>query len=199
MGIGVKCWLLIGYGIPHGPTTYVLTMEKNALNRKEYFIYDVENAFKYSVHDNFCPLQKIYCLMNDENVWGNIQMEERAHMSRFDVTKSSEWMPLFNKQVSAPVITQQKLPISYIDAPSVKYLQEKIEKKIKQKIMKWRKHRVTIWNHYVCSVLKQMLPRLEWVTLVEEFRKSATEFEELHGLMNSYKVKTYRKADSVKS
>lgn len=68
MGIGIKCFLLLGYGIPHGFTTYVLTTEKSSLNRNIYYIYDVENGFKYNVKDNFSPLQKVFCLINDENV-----------------------------------------------------------------------------------------------------------------------------------
>lgn len=107
-------------------------------------------------------------------------------MTKFDVTKSSDWLPLFNKSTIAPILNTHKITIDYMDAPSVTYLQEKIEKKLRQKIMKWRKHNVTIWNHYCSSVLKQVLPTLEINCALGNNLKDVGE---LQSLFNSYKVK----------
>lgn len=67
MTLGIKTWLLLGYGMPYGYTSYVLTRENSSLGF-EYYIYDVKTAQKYNVHDNICPLQKVFCVINDENV-----------------------------------------------------------------------------------------------------------------------------------
>lgn len=109
-------------------------------------------------------------------------------MTRYDVTKSSDWLPVFRKKISAPVLNVQKMQINHIDTPSAKTLQERIEKKLRQKIMKWRKHNVTIWNHYCSSVLKQILPNLEISLLSGDNFKIDQDYEELQGLFNSYKV-----------
>lgn len=68
MALEVKCWFVLGYGIPHGITPYVLIKEKNTYEKDSYYIYDVETGFKYSIQDNFSPLQKVFCIVNSENV-----------------------------------------------------------------------------------------------------------------------------------
>lgn len=110
-------------------------------------------------------------------------------MTKYDFSKSSEWMPLFGKPVPAPIFNQ-KITINYFETFDVSYIQEKIEKKIRQKIMKWRKQNVTIWNHYCSSVLKEVLPKLE-INYLYGNLKNGKNFEEMHGLFNSYKVAKY--------
>lgn len=70
--LGRKVWLLLGAGIPDGPSAYVLTHETGLSGengpREDYWIWDPVSGQHYSVQDNFCPLQKVWCLMNEENV-----------------------------------------------------------------------------------------------------------------------------------
>jgi coiled-coil and C2 domain-containing protein 2A len=68
MHLGKKAWLLLGVGIPHGPTAYVLTREEEQHNLSSYWLWDPASGQKYSIQDSFCPLQKVFCLINDENV-----------------------------------------------------------------------------------------------------------------------------------
>lgn len=67
MHLGKKAWLLLGVGIPHGPTAYVLTREEEQ-QKFSYWLWDPASGQKYSIQDSFCPLQKVFCLVNDENV-----------------------------------------------------------------------------------------------------------------------------------
>jgi coiled-coil and C2 domain-containing protein 2A len=67
MHLGKKAWLLLGVGIPHGPTAYVLTREGEQRNFT-YWLWDPASGQKYSIQDSFCPLQKVFCLISDENV-----------------------------------------------------------------------------------------------------------------------------------
>lgn len=61
--------MLLGYGLPNGSTAYVLFREHlRGSNLPLYFIYDVVNGMKYNILDDYCPLQKIYCLINEKNV-----------------------------------------------------------------------------------------------------------------------------------
>lgn len=113
-------------------------------------------------------------------------------MSKYNFSKSSDWIPLFGRIVSAPIMAQ-KVSINYTEPFDIANLQIKIEKKLRQKVMKWRKHNVTIWNHYCSSILKEILPKLEMSFLMQENKKHSRHFEELHGLFNSYKVRRPRK------
>jgi coiled-coil and C2 domain-containing protein 2A len=67
MYLGKKAWLLLGVGIPNGPTAYVLTREEEQRGCN-YWLWDAASGQKYSIQDSFCPLQKVFCLINDENV-----------------------------------------------------------------------------------------------------------------------------------
>jgi coiled-coil and C2 domain-containing protein 2A len=67
MYLGKTAWLLLGVGIPHGPTAYVLTRDEEQHN-VSYWLWDPASGQKYSIQDSFCPLQKVFCLINDENV-----------------------------------------------------------------------------------------------------------------------------------
>lgn len=62
-------WLLLGYGIPHGNTAYVLLPEYTGETPfPTYYIIDIVFNEKYSVMDENCPLQKIFCVINSKNV-----------------------------------------------------------------------------------------------------------------------------------
>lgn len=65
--LGLKAYVLLGSGIPHGSTAYVFVKEGFSKN-SEYYIWDPTNGQKYNINDSFCPLQKIYCLIDDQNV-----------------------------------------------------------------------------------------------------------------------------------
>lgn len=66
--MGFQAYLLLGSGIPHGFMAYVLVKETIGKATVKYFIWDPTNGQKYNVDDSFCPLQKVYCVINDQNV-----------------------------------------------------------------------------------------------------------------------------------
>lgn len=68
LALKMEAWLLLGYGIPRGSTAYVLTREYIKDTETVYYIYDVCYNEKYNLTDSYCPLQKIFCLVNGENV-----------------------------------------------------------------------------------------------------------------------------------
>ncbi|XP_008475942.1 uncharacterized protein LOC103512925 [Diaphorina citri] len=78
-------------GIPDGSVAFVLIRT----NTDEFYIVHPIHGLKYSVHDSFSPLHKVYCLINQENIWMNIQEEEIVKRTRFDVRKSQDWLPDF--------------------------------------------------------------------------------------------------------
>lgn len=69
LSLDAEAWLLLGFGIPHGTTAYVLLREHiKELPTPVYYIFDVVTGAKHSLQDIYCPLQKIFCLINDQNV-----------------------------------------------------------------------------------------------------------------------------------
>uniref|UniRef100_A0A1B6DJ12 Coiled-coil and C2 domain-containing protein 2A n=1 Tax=Clastoptera arizonana TaxID=38151 RepID=A0A1B6DJ12_9HEMI len=162
--LGMKAWLLLGSGVPHGATAYVLTKSSTA----EYVLWDPPTGNKYSVLDSFCPLHKVFCLVNQDNIWANIQREEVISRTRFDVTKRNDWWPAFGKIVSAPLDSVQPEALDYTVQPTFQtdasLLQDKLEKLLRDSITRWRPTSRTIWNRYVTVTLRKLLPSLESAT-----------------------------------
>lgn len=68
LALNMEAWLLLGYGVPHGTTAYVLVREYDRNNVPIHYIYDSTTALKYNLTDPLCPLQKVICVVNDTNV-----------------------------------------------------------------------------------------------------------------------------------
>ncbi|KAK6617101.1 hypothetical protein RUM43_014703 [Polyplax serrata] len=161
--MGFQAYLLLGSGIPHGFMAYVLVKETIGKATVKYFIWDPTNGQKYNVDDSFCPLQKVYCVINDQNIWANVQAEEMPRRTRFDLTKRADWFPAFGKNVPAPIVGVQPEFIDYktTSRQAVDFLQDKIEKRLRDNLMKWRKRKRTQWNRYCAATLRKLLPSLE--------------------------------------
>lgn len=69
LALNVDAWLLLGFGIPNGNTSYVLIREHiTEVSAPTYYVFDVISGIKYSILDIYCPLQMIYCVINNHNV-----------------------------------------------------------------------------------------------------------------------------------
>lgn len=68
LALNMEAWLLLGYGIPWGATGFVLTREYDNNNVPIHYIYDSSSGFKYSLTDPLCPLQRVFCVVNETNV-----------------------------------------------------------------------------------------------------------------------------------
>ncbi|KAK5642284.1 hypothetical protein RI129_008451 [Pyrocoelia pectoralis] len=159
--LDVDCWLLVGCGIDQGLTTYVFVRQHVTDSELPlYFLYDVTTAAKYNILDIECPLQKIYCVINAQNVWANVQRTDHIDATRFEFNRKLDWLPLFNEQVTAPTHSiQQKL--SYVPTPNVSLLEVKIDNKIRKKISKARTHQRTVWNFNLAKTFKNEIQKLE--------------------------------------
>nr|CAD7259786.1 unnamed protein product [Timema shepardi] len=139
--LGEKAWVMLGHGVPYGPSAYVLTRHENNQRLVTYQLWDPATGHNFDVRDNFCPLQKVYCLMNDENIWANVQSEEEARHTRFDVVRRSDWLPVFGRNVGAPTGSIQPAVLEYThtSSSSCQVLQDNLEKHLRDSLMKWRK------------------------------------------------------------
>lgn len=141
LSLGFRAYLVLGFGLPHGDTTFVLTKENG-----EYFLIDPTTGRKYYANDALCPLQRVYAIASAENVWANIQRENRVSMMHFNVAQSSEWRPLFGRSCGPPVGLVHNPEMEYAGNDEIFDLRKLIEWKVMKKISSWRSHRKTTWN-----------------------------------------------------
>ncbi|KAJ9583994.1 hypothetical protein L9F63_021664, partial [Diploptera punctata] len=190
MHLGKKAWLLLGAGIPHGPTAYVLVRDEDQSHNLSYWLWDPASGQKYSIQDNFCPLQKVYCLINDENIWFNVQKEELPWRTRFDITRKSDWWPAFGHSVGAPMGSVQPASLEYTvtSLSATQLLQDRIEKTLKDSLMKWRRTSRTLWNRYCIAILRKLLPTLEHATWNQKNLSFPDHIQELQHILASHKM-----------
>lgn len=68
LALNMECWLLLGFGVPHGATAYVLIREYTRENEPSHFIFETTTAQKYNITDINLPLKQIFCIVNENNV-----------------------------------------------------------------------------------------------------------------------------------
>ncbi|XP_071499381.1 coiled-coil and C2 domain-containing protein 2A-like [Diadema antillarum] len=155
-----KAWLILGRAIPEGPTAYVLSKE----SEDQFWIWNPSTGEHYQTSDSFCPLKAIDCLVNEENIWANIQLQEETSRMSFDLSQAAHWKPLFTKDFPIPGLSS--IQPSSIDYPetnrdNVIDLQNKIEKKLRNCVMDWRPRHITRWNRHVIHTFRDILKKLE--------------------------------------
>ncbi|KAJ7324123.1 hypothetical protein JRQ81_017143 [Phrynocephalus forsythii] len=158
--IGKKAWILLGTSVLEGKVAYVATLEN-----REYFLWNPLSGHCYRQFDTFCPLQSIDCLISRENVWFNIQQNNTTMCVDFDISKESFWRQLLPcNALDLKTQTVQIEQIVYVptDESWVEELQNRIEKTLKNKMMEWRSQHPTRWHRQCTSVLRQILPKLEF-------------------------------------
>lgn len=84
LSLNVETWLLLGFGIPHGSTAYVLMREYiKEVAAPVHYIFDVLSGTKYSLLDIYCPLQRIFCVINEHNVNSGCYLYACSWISKF--------------------------------------------------------------------------------------------------------------------
>ncbi|XP_041483934.1 coiled-coil and C2 domain-containing protein 2A-like isoform X2 [Lytechinus variegatus] len=159
--LGKKAWLILGTAIPEGPTAYALSEEGDG----QYWIWNPSTGEHYKSTDSFCPLKSVECLINEDNLWANIQIQEETSRLNFDVKKSMAWKPLFNSSFPRPALSsmqEESLEYEQTILDDVVDLQNKIEKKLRSCIMEWRPRHITRWNRHVIHTFRDILKKLEY-------------------------------------
>ncbi|XP_072333717.1 protein CC2D2B-like [Scyliorhinus torazame] len=154
-----NAFVLLGTSILEGLGAYVITQEK--LNT---MIWNPETGECYDQYNAFCPIQSADCLINNENIWVNIQKNNLPMSLNFDVTKDYNWKPFFSKSSQPHVLSSvqpQELIYYSTERSMVDKLQNRIEWALKSKIMDWRAQHPTRWNRYCTGVFQRFLPVLE--------------------------------------
>lgn len=159
LAIGLEAWLMIGKSQLRVNSCFVLLKSDT---EAEYFIVDPVAGRKYQHTDTYCPLLTIHFLVNDKNLWGNIQVERKVFMTSYDVRNGSEWMRVFNKTSqdhSRGLLRDNNY--SFTQSYDIRNIHTVIESKLTKKIGQWRGHRKTVWNRIVKDNLRRILIELE--------------------------------------
>jgi coiled-coil and C2 domain-containing protein 2A len=78
--LGKRAFLVLGRGVPEGATAYVLTSEDNG----SFWLWNSVSGERFGTQENFCPLTSVMAVLNEKNVWGNVQPAERPARIRQD-------------------------------------------------------------------------------------------------------------------
>ncbi|CAH0730078.1 unnamed protein product, partial [Brenthis ino] len=202
LNLGIRCWIIIGFGLPRGFSSYVLVKYQNNkivmchnevksrgfLNKSEdssWYIYDAVAGERFELRDVGCPLKTVSYVFDCENIWVNGQTSEDCESVAFDFSKSSDWQTVFDKPLlaSKPTLIESL----YSKPEEMEKLRLNLETKVKNKVQKWRSHVKTIWNRYCSSLLREMLPHYEyWAFNPTEPRPNLG--HRLKQLMATYKI-----------
>ncbi|XP_078079040.1 protein CC2D2B-like [Mustelus asterias] len=179
----VNAFIILGTSILEGPTAYVVTQEK-----LHTMIWNPETGECYDQYNAFCPLQSADCLINNDNIWVNIQKANLPMSVNFDVSKEYNWKPFFIKSSQHHALSSVQPPelIYYSTERSmVDKLQNRIEWALKSKIMDWRAQQPTRWNRYCTGVFQNFLPLLE-----QNLGRSVSEEQStaLESLLKDFKI-----------
>ncbi|KAI8501504.1 Coiled-coil and C2 domain-containing protein 2A [Branchiostoma belcheri] len=182
--MGKKAWVVLGSAVPEGPTAYVLTHESSG----DYLLWNPSSGEFFNQHDPFCPMQSVGCLINQDNIWANVQGYDATGRMSFDTTREAQWKPFFSRSYPNPGLSSvQPDQLVYLptDKDYVADLQDRIERKLRDKVMEWRPHSITRWNRYCTQIFRRLLPRLEQ----SGGRGTADEHRtELEPILASYKM-----------
>merc|ERR1712226_810126 len=120
----------------------------------------------YLTSDPFCPLLSVGCLIDETNVYGNVQAFDEPYRVDFNVGDEKKWRPFFG-----PKFTPPTTPLASVQPESLVYekpsedrrlqIQDRIERKVRDKLMEWRPRFVTRWNRHCQIKFRDLLPKLE--------------------------------------
>ncbi|XP_014273915.1 coiled-coil and C2 domain-containing protein 2A [Halyomorpha halys] len=183
-GLGLQTWLLVGSSLASGPVLYILARS----TRGETTIWDPSTGRCYPTSHPFSPLYRVYCLIDDTNIWVNNQKDDLLSSTSLDLTKRSDWWPAFGRSVGAPVGSVQPNSLVYKPTYDTRALESRLEKILRNAIMKLRPSSRTIWNRYCSSSLKKLLPGLEKAAWSGESNSTSDHIQELQHILASYKM-----------
>ena len=160
--LGKKAFLVIGIGVPEGETAYVLTVEDSG----EHLLWNPMNGETFATNETFCPLEAVHAIVNESNVWGNIQPCDKPGRVRWDLSQTNDWLPLFSGNMTNPGLPSvQPVELSLVaaEARAAKQLKERIERSLRDTLMNLRKkmNLRTTMNFQGNAVLRKLLPNIE--------------------------------------
>ena len=122
------------------------------------------------------PLLSIGMLINEDNLWANIQDHEQPHLMLFDLQNKKQWRPFFDEKFTKPDLStcqQEDLAYSPINFEQAERMESEITETLQQDLRQCRedefgKHgglskRGGVYTRFDQSVAKAMKGTLEYL------------------------------------
>jgi len=157
--LGINAYLVLGNGIPEGSTAYVYTMVGSTQT-----LWNASSGESYNISNVHCPFQQVACLINEINVYANIQADELPAKISFNIANTKQWKAFFSKAYPYPGLAsiQTDQPNYFpIDTQYAINLQDKLERTLRDKLMEWRSSQITKFNRYCTQAFKNLLNNME--------------------------------------
>ncbi|XP_065666713.1 coiled-coil and C2 domain-containing protein 2A isoform X3 [Hydra vulgaris] len=157
--LGLRAYLVLGSGVPEGSTAYVLCEEMNT-----FCLWNASTGESYELQNTYCPLISIGTLVDDRNIFANIQNEEHPSKLNFEITNQKYWRPFFSKTFPYPglgSVQEEMLVYHPIDQQYTLDLSDKLERLLREKLMEWRPRFITKFNRFCTQTFKTLLLSME--------------------------------------
>lgn len=113
-----RAGIVIGSGIPEGPTAYVIVWE---FVGHEPSLWNPVTGERFHIRDSHIPLHTVGTIFTNDNVsfksfvsllrffsfqvYANTQKQVHPNRLNFDIHNNSHWRPLFNRKIPNPGLT----------------------------------------------------------------------------------------------
>ncbi|KJH45645.1 hypothetical protein DICVIV_08295 [Dictyocaulus viviparus] len=154
LSLEITSYLVLGSSLPEGlKAAYVLVMLPDGI----YLINPCDGSV-YSSTDPMCPFISIGTIITSTNIYGNIQSFSHPSQMRFDLNKTNDWRPVFDKQlVELRSLQSASLIYTQISDDVIVELRSAIEREIKLCFDEARQYGIPQWNLMASRLLRELM------------------------------------------
>lgn len=157
--LNIEGWLVLGFGIPEGSTSYVLTRERPS---GLFWLWNASNGEKFAPTDVNCPLLHVYTVLSAKKIHFNIQNSTKPSDILFNFNNSRKWKTcVFTDGVPQNSLQASELLYTPSDDAKAYRLQDTIQHRLKNRVETWRSRMPTQWNRQAGAVLSELLIKFE--------------------------------------
>lgn len=138
---GYRSFMVLGQGVPEGDTVYVLRMDEAGADA---WFWNASTGRCYAQLDPSCPLREVHALIDDENVWCNVQAASAPGEIALDLANGKQWVPLFTAKVprarfgDLEPLNREVPEYTMPDEERVRELRDALQERLKDEMRGWR-------------------------------------------------------------
>jgi len=124
--------------------------------------WDPLTGRSYRLTESLCPLQQVFCIFNEDNIWANVQSRITGINVNTDLAKRAFWRPFFHAKHPKPTLASvqiEQLVYARNTVDEISELETMLKMRLTSSFEKERQRLrlFTKWNLYCSRTLKQML------------------------------------------
>ncbi|KAK5973701.1 hypothetical protein GCK32_007822 [Trichostrongylus colubriformis] len=154
LSYGISCCLVLGFSLPEGArAAYALVNLPDGI-----VLVNPCDGSIYASTDAMCPLTSVGTIITPSNVYGNVQNNAHPSQLQFDLYRSGDWKPLFDKEMDdVESIQTPSIPYSQVSEDALIELRSSIEREIKLRFDEARQFGIPQWNLMASRLLREIL------------------------------------------